>query len=178
MRVRDLRNYHEVPYEYLRSLLDGKDFVPVSSNGSVRAEEDGTLRLRLHATDVLTAYADGTVTLRNGGWNTVTTRQRLHAVLPTCVRVFSRAYSCYVETQDELGTWHLVPFTDGMRLQVTADGMSAYVLGEDGTHAHLFGALQTARFTGTAYRACLVPSCNVVSAYEEDADEEDEVSAQ
>ena len=36
----------------------------------------------LHAVDVVTINSDGTYTLRNGGWNTVTTMERIRGYAP------------------------------------------------------------------------------------------------
>lgn len=43
---------------------------------------DGETRVRLHSTDVVTTHKNGTVTLNNGGWNTVTTRDRINRFSP------------------------------------------------------------------------------------------------
>ena len=39
---------------------------------------DGTVRVRLHVTDVVTYHKDGRVSLNSGGWRTVTTKDRLN----------------------------------------------------------------------------------------------------
>ena len=36
------------------------------------------IALRLHATDVVTMHADGSITLNSGGWQTVTTKERIN----------------------------------------------------------------------------------------------------
>lgn len=47
------------------------------------------IAVRLHSTDVLTFSPDGTITLDTGGWNTVTTKDRMNTYLPSRWRVGS-----------------------------------------------------------------------------------------
>lgn len=48
---------------------------------------DGTRRIRYHFTDIVTFHPNGAITVYTGGWNTLTTRARLNAFLPTAYRV-------------------------------------------------------------------------------------------
>lgn len=52
--------------------------------------EDGkdAIALRLHSTDILTFYPNGKIQVGTGGWDTVTTRDRLNRYLPRPWRVF------------------------------------------------------------------------------------------
>ncbi|AFU88327.1 hypothetical protein CcrSwift_gp334 [Caulobacter phage CcrSwift] len=50
---------------------------------------DGVRRVRLHDTDVLTFHVNGAVEINTGGWNTLTTRDRINAFAPPHVRVYS-----------------------------------------------------------------------------------------
>uniref|UniRef100_A0AB74UN48 Uncharacterized protein n=1 Tax=Caulobacter phage BL57 TaxID=3348355 RepID=A0AB74UN48_9VIRU len=50
---------------------------------------DGTRRVRLHDTDVLTMTPDGRVMINTGGWNTLTTRDRINGFAPPHVQVYS-----------------------------------------------------------------------------------------
>lgn len=54
------------------------------------------IAVRLHRTDILTYFADGRVRLNLGGWNTVTTRQRMNAWGPSGVRVGSDRGDTYL----------------------------------------------------------------------------------
>lgn len=47
------------------------------------------IAVRLHQTDVLTFSPDGAITLDSGGWDTVTTKDRMNAYLPPVWRVGS-----------------------------------------------------------------------------------------
>ena len=42
---------------------------------------DGTVSVRYHRTDVAIRHPDGSVTLRTGGWRTVTAKRRMNQAL-------------------------------------------------------------------------------------------------
>ena len=53
---------------------------------------DGRTIVRLHSTDIVDVDTrDNTITLNTGGWNTVTTKERMNAVL----RAFNSPYHVY-----------------------------------------------------------------------------------
>jgi len=54
---------------------------PVQNNTRLYEREDG-IAVKFHAVDVVTIHPDGTYTLRNGGWNTVTTLERIRDFSP------------------------------------------------------------------------------------------------
>jgi hypothetical protein len=56
---------------------------------------DRHFAVRLHDTDVVTFHDDGTIELDTGGWDTVTTKQRMNACLRQ-YRVFQHAHVWYV----------------------------------------------------------------------------------
>jgi hypothetical protein len=70
--------------------------------------------VRLHATDILTFFADGRIGLNTGGWNTVTTRDRLSSYLPRPWHVWS-----------ERGTLVLGTYQDGLQGQVLVNPYAA-----------------------------------------------------
>ena len=43
---------------------------------------DGSIAVRLHTTDILTFNTDNTITVKTGGWHTVTTKARINEYLP------------------------------------------------------------------------------------------------
>jgi hypothetical protein len=49
----------------------------LAANKVVHRDEGGNIHVRLHATDVVTAHADGSHTVRTGGWHTPTTRRTI-----------------------------------------------------------------------------------------------------
>jgi hypothetical protein len=75
-----------------RSRADGK---PIGNN--TRLEDRGNcFAVRLHGTDVVSFHPDGSIVLDSGGWQTVTTKDRMNKYLPAGWRV-----------NQERGTWYL-----------------------------------------------------------------------
>ena len=64
---------------------------------------DGRTIVRLHSTDIVDVdTTDNTITLNTGGWNTVTTKERMNAVLSafdSLYRVYQRDFQWYVQMQ-------------------------------------------------------------------------------
>ncbi len=50
---------------------------------------DGTRHVRLHDTDILTFHPDGSISVYTGGFNTITTRERLNRFLPVPFHVWT-----------------------------------------------------------------------------------------
>lgn len=86
----------------------------IANNTFQYTAPDGATVTRLHLTDILRAYPDGRLVLNTGGWQTVTTKDRLTEQLR------STGYSVY----SDRGVWMVmrhpertaVPFVDGMEL--------------------------------------------------------------
>jgi len=74
----------------------------------VRIDSD-SIGVQLHNTIVVTIHKDGTYTLNSGGWQTVTTKQRINEYCP--VRVNQRKFQWYVGDED-------IPFRDGIKVTV------------------------------------------------------------
>lgn len=77
-------------YDYFESFLaGGKDKNRRKVKGNTYAERlaNGNIGLRFHATMVCEYWPNGNVTLRSGGWQTVTTQDRINKNSP--VRVYS-----------------------------------------------------------------------------------------
>jgi hypothetical protein len=70
---------------------------PLANNTRLFANEDGSYRIRLHNTDIITINSDGTYTLNSGGYQTVTTMERLRRFTP--VRLMSISGDWYVRTE-------------------------------------------------------------------------------
>lgn len=105
-------------------LLGGRNRRKVGHNTYLLSRGED-VAVRYHNTDVVTFHADGTATLRNGGWNTLTTRKRFKACgFPA----HTDKGACYVSTGpkniykdgDYLTTvYEYVPFEEGMSLKVS-----------------------------------------------------------
>ena len=78
-------------YSELDKLLQGRCRLSRKLANNTYAVCDGeVLAIRLHQTNILTFYPDGSVRVSSGGWRTVTTKQRLNRFLPGEIYVFSR----------------------------------------------------------------------------------------
>jgi hypothetical protein len=69
------------------------------------------IAVRLHATDVITFHADQLVTYRSGGYESVTTKDRLNNFGPDNIRVFAVRRVWFVEDRFSR---EQTPFLDGM----------------------------------------------------------------
>lgn len=80
----------------------------LAHNTRVESDPDGSVGVRFHSTRILTFHPGETFTVNTGGHRTVTTKQRLNALLPTGYQVFQKAYVWHIVTPE--GTF---PFEDG-----------------------------------------------------------------
>lgn len=71
----------------LAALLDGKSSIKIGHNTWAEDPGDGTINIRLHNTVIVVLRRDGSVKFTTGGWNTVTTRERINQFLPGNHRV-------------------------------------------------------------------------------------------
>lgn len=78
-------------------------------------EGGGGYSIILHRTPIVTYHPDGGITLRTGGFETVTTKARMNEVLPQYVRVSQEAREWYVYVHGERRK-----FFDGMRIETGA----------------------------------------------------------
>lgn len=90
-------------YAYWKTYIAGgrsKIDRPIGGSRTKRAylSSGGVIRLRLHNTDVVTLYPDGTESIYVGGWNTVTTKRFLSE--HSRARVWSEKGQLYVRVAD------------------------------------------------------------------------------
>ncbi len=79
------------------------------ANNTFKYDRDGSTFIRLHLTDIIEEMPDGRVRLNTGGWQTVTTKDRLNSFAPC--RVYSDRGVWYVDHAGKTA-----PFFDGMIL--------------------------------------------------------------
>lgn len=81
---------------------------------------DGSIAVRLHGTDVVRAEPNGDITLRTGGYHTVTTKARINEFLSlagTGWKVFQKDYDWFITHYAGGGQWDVTePFHDLMTL--------------------------------------------------------------
>jgi hypothetical protein len=84
-----------------------KDSRKIGNNTYAEILNDNTVAIKLHSTYVVKIRDDGTYTLNSGGWQTVTTKDRINQYSP--VRVYQRKFEWFVKLNDKE-----YPFIDGM----------------------------------------------------------------
>ena len=79
---------------------------------SIRTDADGT-HIRYHSTDVV-SFTNETITLRTGGWRTVTTKARMNQAS----NQFALGFSVY----QSKGIWYVRILSGGAQHRLTFDG--------------------------------------------------------
>jgi hypothetical protein len=79
----------------------------VGNNTYAEILYDDTVAIRLHNTDVVKINPNGTYTLNSGGWQTVTTKDRINQYSP--VKVYQRKFEWFVTINGKE-----YPFIDNM----------------------------------------------------------------
>lgn len=84
-----------------------KDSRKIGNNTYAEILSDNTVAIKLHSTYVVKIRDDDTYTLNSGGWQTVTTKDRINQYSP--VRVYQRDFTWYVKINGRE-----LPFIDNM----------------------------------------------------------------
>ena len=79
----------------------------VGNNTYAEILHDNSVGIMLHSTYVVKIHPDDTYTLQTGGWQTVTTKDRINQYSP--VRVYQRKYEWFVKLNGKE-----YPFMEGM----------------------------------------------------------------
>ncbi len=79
----------------------------VGNNTYAEILYDGSVAITLHSTDVVKIHPNGLYTLNSGGWQTVTTKDRINQYSPK--RVYQRDFQWYISMNGKE-----YPFMDGM----------------------------------------------------------------
>lgn len=87
----------------------------IANNTLEIAYPDGRKAYRLHDTDIVTYMPNGDIRLDTGGWDTVTTRERMCRYLPSGVQVWRRKGMSYVVDRNNGDS--MIPLCDGMLLK-------------------------------------------------------------
>lgn len=96
-------------FESLNEQLGDRARRKVANNTFLNRRYDDSIAVTLHRTDVVTAFADGRIVLKSGGWRTLTTKDRINMFLPSLCHLTQRKNEWWLTTPD--GT---VEFEDGM----------------------------------------------------------------
>jgi hypothetical protein len=102
--------------------LGSRDSRKVGNNTYLERLDDETIGLRLHSTYVVKFHADGSVTLDSGGWQTVTTKERMGWA--DGISVFQRDFAWFVRLQGTspegyrtFAGGETIAYSDGMRVK-------------------------------------------------------------
>ena len=82
----------------------------IGNNTYAEILHDNSVGIMLHSTYVVKIHPDNTYTLQTGGWQTVTTKDRINQYSP--VRVYQRKYEWFVKLNGKE-----YPFMEGMVVQ-------------------------------------------------------------
>lgn len=99
-----------------------KGYRKLENNTYLDRLDDDTIGVRLHGTYVVKLHSDGTYTLNSGGWQTVTTKDRINGYSPAAV--YQSKHVWYVVNHANGGFSHertAVPFRDGMRVDANGN---------------------------------------------------------
>jgi len=103
---------HVYDYDSANRFLDGKNSRKLAHNTLVHRDRPGdAIRVRYHNTDVVTYHLGGSIELNSGGYQTVTTKQRMNQLLPPGHGVYQYRHEWFVQTPN--GSY---PFEDGAHL--------------------------------------------------------------
>jgi hypothetical protein len=88
----------------------------VGNNTYAEILPNGSVGIMLHSTYVVTIHEDNTYTLRNGGWYSPTTKDRMNKYLPAGVSVIQRKGEWYVKkTIRDFA--NVIPYEEGVTVQ-------------------------------------------------------------
>jgi hypothetical protein len=131
MKTTDIRNCGQNPHDYIRSLLKHRNECKIAHNTRLIVNDDDSVSVWFHHTEIVRAYRSGRTILRNGGYATTTTKQRLNAFLPGMVGInqtnFEWNVNQFVRNPNTGGykVNRIAAFTDGM--SVMFDDTGGYV---------------------------------------------------
>lgn len=89
-----------------------RDRRKVGNNTYAEILHDGSVGIMLHSTYVVKIHEDNTYTLNSGGWQTLTTKDRINQYSPYKVR--QRNHEWYVQVPTAHGCRNEFPFFSGM----------------------------------------------------------------
>lgn len=130
-----MNTYNGSTFKEAEAFLAGKGSRSIANNTRLERREDGSIAVRLHATDVVTYRPDGSIVLESGGWRTVTTKDRMCRYLPAPWRVYSErgvwgiGHVLYLD--DGSRGWVGYRFHDGLELDKTEDVVDPEPFGPD-----------------------------------------------
>ena len=97
-------------YEEANKLLGNKQVKRTGETATTIERLDSTtIGIRYHSTIVVRIHADGSYTLDNGGWQTLTTKKRINKYTP--VQIWQEQFTWYLDVDGKI-----IPFVNGMTI--------------------------------------------------------------
>lgn len=88
----------------------------LANNTYLRRAEDGTIVIRLHQTDIIRVLPENLFVLNSGGWQTITTKERMNRFTPA--RIWQIKHVWYLSPEK-------TPFFDGIIVDATGTPVNA-----------------------------------------------------
>ena len=89
------------------------------ANNTYVEKESTIISIRLHETNIITYYPDGKIKLNSGGWQTVTTKQRLNDF--TSFAIYQKKSIWYFCINNKYEKENIYYFKDGMEIDKTGN---------------------------------------------------------
>lgn len=103
-----------------RTLIGGQKARKIGNN-TFAVDRGDHVAIRLHSTDIMRFYPDGSVALDSGGWRTVTTKARFNEYLPGGWRISQERGFWKVARYTETGWSDEASYADGMTITAAGD---------------------------------------------------------
>ena len=101
-------------YKTANEILKNRDEKKVAHETWLKRIDENEIAVVYHATSVVRYFKDGTITLHDGGWATVTTKKRIND-FQKIGNVFQKNYEWFFKFFSS----GVVPFSDGMTMTNT-----------------------------------------------------------
>ena len=104
-------------YGSLSNIIDGRESKKIGNNTIVHRLDDDTVAVKYHRTNILKINSNNVVTISTGGWETITTKDRLNQFLGC------RGFSIF----QKKGTWYIrgndktFEYEDGIKISANGD---------------------------------------------------------
>ena len=82
-------------YDRAAAQIKNRDSKKVGNNTYLIAGND-CIHVRLHATNIVTLHKDGRIAFNSGGWQTVTTKDRMNQYMPDGMYIGQKNFVWYV----------------------------------------------------------------------------------
>lgn len=97
-------------FEHAKSLLGENNKNKIANNTFAILQYDGSIAIRLYATDILTFYPDGSIAANANGHRTKTTKERINSLLPNnFCKVYAKKFDWLWENGKAFEDGQLVP---------------------------------------------------------------------